>query len=183
MLADLGISSDQIAVLQRKTIVPVKGKRTKITLGIDSGAEVTVFPEEICNDYPLVASESSRRGVPHYAVNGTPVYDKGMRNLRGWILSTDGLVQKGVAGHVCKVTKGLLCVADMNDAGIKVVLDGNDSYMEEKATGTIFPIRACGRVFEFDIEVDPFSEIQEYVEDENVNAMSSAGFQRQARLL
>jgi len=69
----------------------------------------------------------------------------------------------------------------MNDAGFKVVLDKEDSYMEDKRSGAIIPINFRRRVFELDLELEPYEEAKKVLTDATVNARAGQSFQRQAR--
>ena len=176
-LAELGVAKETIAALRGK----LEKRGSTVTLGVDSGAAVSVLPPDVGADYPLEPNANSVKGVPYYAANGNPVYDMGSRVLVGKLKSNKGVVRKAVKGRVCKITKGLISAADMNDAGFKVVLDKEDSYMEDKRSGAIIPINFRRRVFELDLELEPYEEAKKILTDATVNAMASQSFPGQAR--
>ena len=65
----------------------------------------------------------------------------------------------------------MLAVADMNDAGFRVVFDGEDSYLEDKKTKEKIPILYRRRVFEIELEVEPYAKNRELVAS-SVNALA-----------
>ena len=57
---------DECANLRPATIGTVQSSSERITMGVDSGAEVTVWPPELFPEVATVESEESRRGMRYF---------------------------------------------------------------------------------------------------------------------
>ena len=127
-----------------------------MTIGVDSGAGVSVWPTGLCNDYPTYATEASRRGTSYRSAgSGTkPILNQGERKVQL-------VVDKELAGvrvQVAGVRKPLLSVADMNDVGHGVFFLANgEAYSVHRDTGRVTHFARRKGVFEIDAEVPPYS--------------------------
>ena len=52
-----------------------------VSLGIDSGAAVTVIPRELARDYPVEATPESQSGRGYKIADGTTIQDEGKRRI------------------------------------------------------------------------------------------------------
>ena len=116
---------------------------TTVTFGVDSGAAVTILKTDECTDYPL--DDSLRREFK--AANKT-------------ILRTDGrravdLVHGGlIKAEVGNVSKNLMSVADLEDAGFHVQFSGEGQrFALHRATGKKFTFKRRGRVYDLELMV------------------------------
>ena len=85
--------------------------------------------------------------------------DQGSRKIIGKI--GNGGPLRSARFRVAKVSRALMCVADMVDQGQRVVFelgaDGKDgSYVLDRKTGIQTPIERRNRVYEFVLEVPPY---------------------------
>ena len=90
-----------------------------VKIGVDSGAGVTVWPKDLCDDYPLKATPESRAGLEYVPAGkgSRGIVDLGERTYDLTDTSGQNLSMKV---HVCDVRKPLLSVAEMNDMGLDV---------------------------------------------------------------
>ena len=125
----------------------------KLTMGIDSGAAVTIIPRSVCTDYPLVSTAASRAGASYFAANGQRIADEGNREV--FFTQGRGEKPRGMRAHVGDVRKGLICVAEMVDQGYEVHFGPNGHYAQRGADRVDFVRR--NNVFEVEFEVVPYA--------------------------
>ena len=129
----------------------------KVSIGVDSGAGVTIWPKSLCSDYPTRASEASKAGV-QYAGAGAgsrAIKNEGERVMK---LQLAGGDQRAMRTAVGEVRKPLLAVSGMVDAGHDVhFLASGESFAVHKETGTITKFVRRRGVFEIDAVVPEFS--------------------------
>ena len=103
----------------------------KVKLYVDSGATETVVSDEMLTSIDTVEGENLRKGVRYEIANGFRIPNKGEKKFIG--VSGEGC-ERGIVAQVADVNKGLLSVSRMVRSGHRVVF-GDDSYIEDKATG------------------------------------------------
>ena len=109
-----------------------KGQWERIRMQVDSGAIDTVIPKDMGVSVPLRPTLASKLGIDYVAANGTKIGNHGERMIRG--VTDEGRNVK-MAMQVADVNKPLGSVYRMNQAGNKVVFDGEWSYVENKKSG------------------------------------------------
>ena len=113
-----------------KTIEPEKiniladGEWEEIAFSVDSGATETVAPDTMPNSIPTVPGVASRRGVEYEAANGATIPNEGEKRFTAF--TEDGR-EKGMVVQICDVNQGLMSVSNLDAAGNRVMLDGDDS--------------------------------------------------------
>ncbi len=127
--------------------------RERVTLGIDSGAAVTIVPRGVCTDYPLQPNERSRVHGGYRAANGQMIYDEGTRVL----YFKDNGHTRAIRARVGDVSKGLVSVAEMVECGHRVVFDADASYAVHKETGKKTYFKKRNKVYEIDVDVMPYA--------------------------
>jgi hypothetical protein len=125
----------------------------RVTLGIDSGAAVTIVPRGICTDYPLQQNDRSRVHGGYRAANGQMIIDEGSRVL----FYKDGKDTRAIRARVGDVSKGLVSVSEMVDCGHRVVFDCDGSYAVHKQTGKKTYFKRRNKVFEIDVDIVPYA--------------------------
>ena len=131
----------------------------KVRIGIDSGAGVTVWPRDLCNDgRPTMETPESRSGIGYLgAQEGAPsIKDEGCRQYR----VVDGQQKtRDLKVRVANVRKPLLAVADLNDLGHDVVFPatarGLSAFARDARTGETTSFERRNRVFEYAVDVLP----------------------------
>ena len=131
----------------------------RVRIGVDSGAGVTVWPKDLCDDYPIRATPESRAGFEYVpAGKGSKgIVDLGERTYDLIDASGQNMSMKV---HVCDVRKPLLSVAEMNDVGLDVhfFADGRKgAYAIHPHTGKRVGIERVNNVFEIEASVSPWS--------------------------
>ncbi|CAK0851674.1 unnamed protein product [Prorocentrum cordatum] len=82
-----------------------------IEAAVDSGAGVTIMPEEMCSDHPIDPDGS---GIEYNAAGGQTVTDKGQRKLQ---VVTETWQQRSMKSRVGPVRRMLLAASDLVDHG------------------------------------------------------------------
>ena len=98
-----------------------------ISVGIDSGAEITVWPPELAPETPTEESDESRLGVKYFRHSSTTVV--------GGMLSRS--------------------VCDLLAIGHGVHFTAKGSWVEHRKTGEVINFIRRGGKFEIDVEVQP----------------------------
>ena len=171
---DKGIESLSLASLERAPFgagghsrgglfggVPVReinavGRGRRVKIGVDSGAELTVWPSDLCQDFAeLVPNDASREGVCYWApgdLEYPSIPDEGTRTFK--LLIDDE--HRTIAPHIAPIRKPLISVADMNDKGHDVFFPSKGQAMAvHQASGKVTRIQRTGGRFEIDAEVVP----------------------------
>jgi hypothetical protein len=125
----------------------------RVTLGIDSGAAVTIVPRGVCTDYPLQPNDRSKVHGGYRAANGQMILDEGSRML----FYKDGSDTRVIRARVGDVSKGLISVSEMIDCGHRVVFDSDGCYAVHKKTGKTTTFKRRNKVFEIDVDVVPYA--------------------------
>ena len=150
MVNEMGRMQENLlqVIQKRKTF-----KDGVVTIGIDSGAELSVWPPELCPEIPTEPSEASRTGKKYYGPG-----DKGAPTLadlgdRTYQLKNNGVVF-GHKGHIVPVRKPLMATCDLNDAGYDVhLLTNRQCYAQHVKSGEVLQFERRGNKVEFDAEV------------------------------
>ena len=131
-----------------------------VRIGVDSGAGVSVWPTELCDDYPTKQTEASMAGISYAsAASGDGrILNEGERTVQLDVCGS----KRGARMQVARVRKPLLSVAEMNDAGHDVYfLCGDDgAYSRHRKTGLTTRFIRRNGVFEIDARVPFFSGFQ-----------------------
>ena len=121
---------------------------------VDSGASSSVLPIGMCTNYELQESPGSKCGQCFAGANGDPIHNTGERVL--YIVTDEGHHKK-LTMQVCDVRKPLLSASSCNANGTFVVLDGPESYMQNKRTGEKSKIHQNNGVYCIYMWVKPFT--------------------------
>ena len=131
--------------------VSAKDGWEQVSVQVDSGAIDTVAPKDVAAEFPVRKTRAAKMGMGYVAANGTRIENHGERVVKGYTDDGTGIV---MAMQVTDVKRTLGSVYRMHQAGIRVVLDGDDSYMVHKATGRVTPIYVDNGKFLFNIWVE-----------------------------
>ncbi len=123
-------------------------KWKKVTITVDSGATISVIPENVANKLPVVDSKASTNKTKFRAANGGIITSRGRREVHG---KTDTGIACKVGFEVCGVSKTLGAVCEMIDSGNKVVFDSTGCYILNKKTMKKTELTRRGGAFEFDV--------------------------------
>ena len=120
----------------------------RIRVQIDSGAVDTVGPKSAGKAFPINPTKASKAGKNYIAANGSAIKNYGERVIKG---DTDNCITVSMPMQVADVKRVLMSTHKMNETGLKVVLDGVNSYFVEKRTGKSTPIKYEHGKYLFDI--------------------------------
>jgi len=131
------------------------GEQDSVTVGIDSGAEVSVWPRDLRPEVPMEETSQSRAGVMYYGPGDT--VSPSIRNLGRRIYT--GQVEgnrRTLRMNICDARRPLVAVCDMNDAGHDVHMMANGTHWAERAeTGEVTRFHRRGGRCEFDLKLKP----------------------------
>ena len=125
-----------------------------VEITVDSGAEESVTPLNVLAQFPTRETENSKSGEQFVAANGSVIDNEGERKVEMHTL--DG-VKRSMVFQVTTVNKALASVARMNEKGNVVVFDGENSYIQNKESGEVIPMKKKqgSWVLEVWVEKDP----------------------------
>jgi hypothetical protein len=104
----------------------------RVRVQIDSGAIDTVGPKEIAQAFKMKETVMSKKGVGHVAAKGSSIKNYGEKKIAGYADDGESMTMRTQRRDIKKV----LCSAHkMNLGGDAVVLDGGESYTQNKETG------------------------------------------------
>jgi hypothetical protein len=129
---------------------------TKVSIGVDTCAGVTVWPEDLLPIVPTVPTPESIAGYTYSSAgkDSEPIRDLGQRQYH---LSVDGM-SKNIKVRVARVRRPLLAVSEMTRAGHDVrFLASDQAYAVRKETGEMTKFHLRRGVYELDVEVRPSS--------------------------
>ena len=125
----------------------------EILIGVDSGAEIPVWPTTLCDQVPTIESEESRSGVRYWApgdLYAPSIPNEGTRTLH---LEAQGR-ERILKTNICPVRRPLLSVSWLNDKGWDVhFMSREGAWMEHRATGEITSFQRNGGRFEMAAKV------------------------------
>ena len=110
----------------------------KIRVQVDSGAVDTVGPKSIGRAFKLKETPASRSGKNYVAANGSAIKNYGELLIKG---ETEHGLKVSMPIQIADVKKVLMSTHKMNETGLKVVLDGINSFFVEKSSGKTAPIK------------------------------------------
>ena len=114
-----------------------------------------MLPTDIASDYPFSGPSS---GKTYSCADGTTIGDEGERTIIGKVRGRGK--HAAMRFRVTQVARGLLCVAELVDQGMKIVFDkekGIDiSHMVDKRTGEHIPVDRRLKTYELLFDMLPF---------------------------
>ena len=124
-----------------------------VRIGVDSGAELSVWPEGLFAETPLVPNDDSAAGVMYWGpgdIDQPSIRDLGSRSFELLI----GGKARQMKPHIAQVRKPLLAVCDLNDKGhdVHFMCDGR-AWAEHRATGEVTQFERVGGRYEIVAEV------------------------------
>ena len=140
----------------KSTSDKVQSVERVVRIGVDSGAGVSVWPRDLCKDYPTKPTEASKQGEKYAAagVGSAAIFNEGERRIA---FDVDGN-RWGVRMQVAAVRKPLLAVSEMCDAGHDVhFLSTGEAYAVHRETGEITEFVRQKGVYEITAHVLPYS--------------------------
>ena len=104
---------------------------------VDSGAIDTVGPKSVGRAFAMKETKASKSGKNYVAANGSVIKNHGERPTTA---ETENGLKVSMPMQVADVKKVLMSTHKMNETGLKVVLDGSNSFFVEKQSGKSTPI-------------------------------------------
>ena len=135
--------------------LPEKGHRIRI--GIDSCAAVTVFPNSVADDYPML--DMPGKANVYRPASGKLLPDLGARKVQ--VKLGDGSLRY-VNPRVADTHRALMAVSEMNDMRHDVFFPRSDrgikAYAHHESSGTKLEFERVNGVFELPVELVPYSQ-------------------------
>ena len=120
----------------------------ELRFGVDSGAALTVVRSDVATDYPVM---SGRKRFLR-AANGQAIPDLGNKE----ITLKDGKGHRIVRTAVAGVSKNLLSVSQLVDAGHEVIFSPKKSVIRHLQTGRVKEIERTNGVYEVSYQMEPY---------------------------
>ena len=114
--------------------VNAMGEWEELIMAVDSGATETVVNGDNAKNVPTVTGPASKAGVKYALANGETVENEGEKHM--FMSSSEG-VNRLVTAQVTEVSKPLLSVSKMVNAGNTVVFSKDNSYIYDGTTGEV----------------------------------------------
>ena len=139
---------------QKLSVMAVEARRNEahVTIGLDSGAEIAVWPPDLLPEVETQESPESRRGVAYFGPGDRdgPI----LRNLgrRKYQLDLNG-VQANMKAHVVAVRKPLLALCDLVDHGHDFFVVDGIAWIVHRRTNQVIEVHRRGGKFELDAKV------------------------------
>ena len=134
-------------------VTSTQGNPTRVRIGVDSGAGISVWPENLASHVPTHSTPESEAGVTYYGAGSghSAIKDLGQRK---YDLLVDGQHKK-MSVHVAQVRKPLLAVSDLNAKGFEVNFPAFNGTPTAKHvdTGEIITMRRSNGIFDFEAVV------------------------------
>ena len=116
----------------------------EVDLTIDSGAVATIAPVDTIPGEKPRETEASRRGIGYCVANGNSIRNKGELTLRG---TAENGVKLNVIAQASDVTKPLGAAREVVKSGDRIVLNEEESYIQNKRTQKKIPIKRDNGMF------------------------------------
>ena len=121
-------------------------------MGIDPGAEISVWPSKLHDHVALEATEESKSGVMYWGPSDLTAPSIKNEGKRAYQLDVGGKTLTH-RPHICNVRRPLLAVSNLNDNGWGVMSTLEGGWMEHRATETIISFNRVGGRFEIRAKV------------------------------
>ena len=135
---------------------------------MDSGACDPVINPEVAADYPLEATDASRKGIAFVSASGDPMPQFGQRLL---VVRKPSGRLNAMKNQVTNCTGPLTSVAKTIDANNFVGFSQAGSFILDLETGDVDWLTRVDDTFELELEILPYAEAKPLLE--------SSGFQGQ----
>ena len=126
--------------------------RRRVSIGLDSGAELMVWPPNLIPEVETKPSKDSRSGTKYYGpgdVHGPTLANQGKRE---YFIDSSGVQRKSKV-QVVDGRKPLLAICDLEDNGHNICIVNGNRYAEHKETGERIKIHRRGGRYELDGDV------------------------------
>ena len=104
----------------------------EIELAVDSGASETVIGTNMAESADLVEGKEFRAKIEYEMADGQRVPNLGEKSFV--VVDDDGL-RRSMKAQVCDISKGLLSVSRVVNAGNTVVFSPKENYIQDGVTG------------------------------------------------
>ena len=130
----------------------------KMTITFDTGAAISGIEKKKGKSFGYEVKQDSQTSTNYKTATGQAVKDEGQ--VSPMVLNELG-AQKRLNFRIEPVTKPLASRAKVVKAWNRVILDEDESYIQNEVTGDITPLRIEQDVFVFDVWVIPGSQAAE----------------------
>ena len=104
-----------------------------LELAVDSGASETVVPPHVLQHVHITPGDAQQKGVMYEVANGQRIPNLGEKLFTG-ATHTEGHVRT-ICAQVCDVSKPLMSVSKLVQAGNTVVFSQHEAYIQDDSTG------------------------------------------------
>ena len=123
-----------------------------MTLGLRSGAEITVWPPGLHPSVPTESSKESQAGVKYFGPGDTVTPSLPNMGRRKYRLDIGG-VRRHDKVNIVPVWMLLLAMCDLEDNGHDIYIVNGKRWAEHRETGEVININRRGGRYEIDAKV------------------------------
>ncbi len=148
----IALDSLEANTLELSVSMLTSGSR-RVAIGIDSGAEIPVWPETLHSEVESQSTQQSLSREAYWAPGD--LKEPSVKNLgvRNYSIEVDGHAFRHMP-NICHIRKPLLAVSGMNDQGWDVhFMSREGAWMEHRQTSTFINLKRTGGRFELSAEV------------------------------
>ena len=128
----------------------------RVGIGVDSGAAASVWPRELCADYPTVRTDKTGMKYATAGKGSAHLVNEGERVV---LLKMGDGSQRGARMQITNVRKPLVSVADMIDAGQDVhFMASGQSFAIHRESGVVTNFVRKKNIFEIEADVPSYKD-------------------------
>ena len=116
----------------------------EIQMAVDSGATESVVGEDMLTNVKTEEGESKRKGIQYETADGTLIENMGEKKF---VAVDEGGTTRKMTAQVTDVSKPLLSVSKIVQAGKRVVFAKEGSYVEDDETGERMYLKESGGMY------------------------------------
>ena len=136
-------------VEELNVVEEVRGKWVRISAGIDCCAGNTVIPIDMLPE--ILTKQTDKSGKEFTCANGGKIKNEGEKIIP--FITNEG-EKKSVRAQRTKVTRMLIAVSSLNNAGYQVSLNRDDPFMKNMANGKVTKLKMKNGIFLMDLWID-----------------------------
>ena len=131
-----------------RTPIDVRGKWTRVSATLDSGAADHVCPRKM---FPSLKAKDTSSNRHFVTANGARVKDEGEKNIQ---FTAAGGAHRNIKFRMANVVKPLISIGKIVSNGCSVHLSGSDPHILCSRSGHKIPVSKSGGVFQLDMWID-----------------------------
>ena len=142
-----GLSTIQPKIRPGLSVIRRPDEWIELEVTVDSGACVSVMPENLCEGISIFENELVRAGAEYEVANGASIPNLGERRCE--VMTVGSLAPKRIVFQVAVVHKPLLSISGCADMGYDCFLGKEGGSLKDRYTGGAIPLIRQGSLYTF----------------------------------